>query len=268
VNFESLEGKRGVSVEGDTVVKIQEPRASRKERLRTEAGREVGRQTGLFRVPEIVAFDDSRGQIVFERLQLTGIRECLSEAGRSMDLAGRAAGVLAAIHSRMAPSDGTGKGTSPAVGIGLTRRTVPLHGDFGMRNIFCIRDSDDLVVIDWASADWMGVDADLGAPELDVAVFLISFFHRRLFGPWPIAHRHEVARRFLRTYAAESPRGLDVDTLRSVVSATQPGFNQGTRRGKGYLRALAYRPSMIDLGFFLRRLTEQDVAGQPERQRG
>ena len=268
MNFESLGGKRGVSVEGDTVVKIQEPGASRKERLRTEAGHEVGRQTGLFRVPEIVAFDDSRGRIVFERLQLTGIRECLSKAGRSMDLAGRAAGVLAAIHSRMVPGDGTGKANSSAVGIGLARRTVPLHGDFGMRNIFCIGDSDDLVVIDWANADWIGVDADLGAPELDVAVFLISLFHRRLFGPWPITRRHEVARRFLRTYASVSPWGLDVDTLRSVVSATRAGFNEGTRRAKGYLRALAYRPSMIDLQLFLRRLSEQDFAGQPERQRG
>ena len=268
MNFESLGGKRGVSVEGDTVVKIQEPGASRRERLRTEAGRDVGLQTGLFTVPEIVAFDDSRGQIVFERLQLTGIRECMSEARRTMDLAGRAAGVLAAIHGRMAPSDRTGTGASVAVGVGLARRTVPLHGDFGMRNIFCIRDSDELVVIDWANADWMGVDADLGAPELDVAVFLISFFHRRMFGPWPVSRRHEVARHFLRTYASASPRGLDVGTLRAVVSATRPGFNQSTRRGKGYLRALAYRHSMIDLGFFLRRLSEQDFAGQPNRQRG
>jgi hypothetical protein len=114
----------------------------------------------------------------------------------------------------------------------------------------------------------MGVDADLGAPELDVAGFLISLFHRRAFGPWPVSRRHEVARHFLRTYASASPRGLDVDTLRAVVSATRPGFNQASRRGKGNLRALAYRPSMIDLEFFLRRLPKQDFAGQPNRQRG
>jgi hypothetical protein len=267
VNPQSLTSKRAVSVEGDTVVKIQEPRASRRERLRTEAGREVGQQTGLFMVPEIVSFDDSRGEIVFERLHLTGIRQVLSE-GRSMALAGRAAGVLAAIHGQMEPSDSANGSYPDGIGIGLEREPVPLHGDFGMRNIFCIPDSDDIVIIDWANADWIGTDADLGAPEIDIAVFLISLFHRRVFGPWPISRRHEVARHFLTTYASASPRGLDIDTLRAVVAATKSRFYQCNRRYRGSLRALGYRYGMIDLEFFLRRLSGQDFAGQPDRQRG
>ena len=268
MNPQSLTSKRAVSIEGDTVVKIQEPQASRRERLRTEAGREVGQQTGLFMVPEIVSFDDSRGEIVFERLQnLTGIRQALSES-RSMALAGRAAEALAAIHRQMEPSDGAKRGYPDGIGIGLEREPVPLHGDFGMRNIFCIPDSDDIVVIDWANADWIGIDADLGAPEIDIAVFLISLFHRRLFGPWPVSRRHEVARHFLTTYASASPRGLDIDTLRAVVAATKSRFHQSNRRYKGSLRALGYRYGMIDLEFFLRRLSGQNFAGEPHRQRG
>ncbi|MEO8089907.1 MAG: hypothetical protein ABI703_06400, partial [Gemmatimonadales bacterium] len=89
---------RAVSVRSDTVVKIQEPGASRRERLRTLAGRTVGQQTGLFLVPEIVSFDDARGEIVFERLPLIGLGKALSERDRGMELIGRVAKSLAAIH--------------------------------------------------------------------------------------------------------------------------------------------------------------------------
>lgn len=268
MNAELLIPKRAVSVQGDTVVKIQEPGASRRERLRTQAGREVGQQTGLFLVPEVVSYDDARGQIVFERLPLTGIRQVLSDGSRSMELVGKAAEVLAAIHRQMELSDGLGPSERGGVRIGLERESVPLHGDFGMRNIFCTPESGRIVVIDWANADWIGIDADRGAPEIDIAVFLISLFHRRVFGPWPLSQRHERARHFLATYASGSPHGLDLDILRTIVAATRPRFNQRNRQRKGRLRALAYHHSMVDLEFFLRRLSQRDLAGRSDRQRG
>lgn len=265
---ENATGRRAVLVEDDTVVKIQEPSASRRERLRTQAGREVGLQTGLFLVPEVVSYDDARGKIVFERLRLTGIRQALSDRTRGMELAGRAAGVLAAIHRQMELSEEFGPSAPDGVKIGLERESVPLHGDFGMRNIFCTPGSDRIVVIDWANADWIGIDADRGAPEIDIAVFLISLFHRRVFGPWAISQRHEMARHFLATYASASPHGLDLETLRAIVAMTRPSFNRRTRRRKGRLRALAYRHSMLDLEFFIRRLSQRDLAGRSDRQRG
>lgn len=258
---------RAVSVRDDTVVKIQEPEASRRERLRTSAGREVGLQSGLFIVPEIVSFDDSRGEIVFQRLPLTGLRQALSDGHRTMELVGRAAGALAAIHRGLRSSHLTGN-VYPEMGVSPARHPVPLHGDFGMRNIFYLRASDDIAVIDWANAQWTGVNTDLGAPEIDIAVFLMSFFHRRVFGPWPISRRHEAARHFLATYASASPHGLDIPTLRAVVAATARSFNEQTSRRVGGLRALGYRYGMIDLHFFLRRLAGGAFAGPRERQRG
>jgi hypothetical protein len=268
VNPQSPAAKRAVSVEGDTVIKIQEPAASRRERLRTQAGRDVGQQTGLFMVPGIVGFDDSRGEIVFERLHLTRIRELLSDGSRGMDLVGRSAEALAAIHRLMKWCDGGRESYPERMEVGLEREPVPLHGDFGMRNIFCMSDSDRIVVIDWANADWIGTDADFGAPEVDLAVFLISLFNRRVFGPWPVPHRHELARHFLTTYTSKSPSGFDIDTLSAMVAAAKPGFLRRLRRHKGNLRALGYRHSMIDLEFFLRRLSGQDFAGRLDPQRG
>jgi hypothetical protein len=252
---------RAVSVEGERVIKIQEPRASHKERLRTEAGREVGQRTGLFIVPEIVAFDDAGGKIVFERLQLTGIRQMLSNSTESMDLAGKAAEALAAIHRQMEPAAGARESAPETARFG--RRPVPLHGDFGMRNIFCLPDGSDIVLIDWSNADWIGTDADLGAPELDIAVFLISLFHHRVLGPWPVQRRHELAHQFLQIYATSTAHGVDIDALRAVIRAVKPGFQQRTRRRKGNLRALAYGYGMFDLNRFLHQLS-QDFTGHPK----
>jgi tRNA A-37 threonylcarbamoyl transferase component Bud32 len=256
-------------VAGNTVVKIQEPQASLRERLRTQAGQLVGRETGLFVVPEIVSFDDTRGEIVFERLRLTGIRQILADGTRSMEVAGKAAEVLTAIHSHMVPRPDECPPSYPdEAGMVHKREAVPLHGDFGMRNIFWTADSDLPVVIDWANADWIGTDADCGAPEIDIAVFMISLFHRRMFGPLPISRRHEVAHHFLGTYASKSPYGLDLPTLKTIVANTKPGFNQRHRRHKGLLRALAYRHSMIDLTLFLGRLSAKYFAGPSGPQRG
>jgi hypothetical protein len=258
---------RSVSVRGDAVVKIQEPGASRRERLRTLAGGEVGRRTGLFVVPQILSYDDASGQIVFERLSLTWLREALSDPAKSMELVGRAAAALAAIHEHMESPDGAAA-TSGGIGTRPKRRPVPLHGDYGMRNVFYLPASDGIAIIDWSNADWIEFDADLGPPEIDVAVFLMSLFHRRAFGPWPISRRHDVARHFLASYSSASPYGLDVDVLGGIVAASTPSFNEQTRRLKGTLRALGYRHNMLDLHFFLRRLSGQCFAGPSDRRTG
>lgn len=251
-------GRRAVTVEGDVVIKLQEPAVSRRERVRTEAGRTVGQQTGLFVVPKILSFDDSRGEIVFERLTMTAFRRALSGGNQGMELVHRMAMALAAIHGRLELPDvldgGSPGGLRPS-----DRRSVPLHGDFGMRNIFYIPSTDRLVLIDWMNADWTAVDADLGPPELDLAVFLVSLFHRRVFGPFPISSRHDLACRFLATYAAASPAGLDFPTLHTMVARISPAFTQMVRRRKGHLQALAYRHAMVDLDLFLKRLSQRGL---------
>jgi tRNA A-37 threonylcarbamoyl transferase component Bud32 len=244
----------------DTVVKTQEPAASRRERLRTLAGEKVSQQTGLFVVPKIVRFDDAAGEIVFQRLHLAGLREALSDHSRGLEMAGRVARVLAAIHGLMKPDEGATTTNAGEMGINPQRDVVPLHGDFGVSNVLYLPTSDRIVVIDWSNADWTGVKADRGAPEIDVAIFVRSLFHRSLLDRTPASHRHNVARHFLATYASVSPHGLDVASLKAFVAATGPAFIQLTRRCKGALRALGYRHAMVDLSFFLRRLSREDLS--------
>jgi SAM-dependent methyltransferase len=257
---------RSISVGGDTVVKVQAPNASRRERLRTEAGQAVGRRTGLFVVPEILSFDDARGQIVFERLPLVPLPQALSEPSRAMELVGRAAVALAAIHGHMEPSTTVTAGDVVGPEVSPKRTAVPLHGDFGMRNVFYVPASDGIAIIDWANAHWIGFDADLGPPEIDVAVFLVSLFHRRILDRWPIRRRHQVARHFLATYSSASPHGLDLESLGRILAASASRFDGLTRRRKGPLRALAYRHATLDLRLFCRRLSPRWIAGPGPRE--
>lgn len=250
-----------VSILDDVVTKTQNPGASRRERLRTLAGAEVGRRTGLFTVPDIVSYDDARGEIVFRRLRLMSMREALSQPARAGVLMSRVAEALSAIHAGMKPIDGavhlpeSTRGTDPA------RVHVPLHGDFGMRNLFYIPDTDGLAIIDWSNAGWMEIDVDMGPPEIDITVLLMSLFHRRFFGRWPIRGRHKVARRFLETYAARAPQGLDLESLRESVSVSSPRFNRQTRRLKGPFRSLGWRHNTLDLRFFLHRFADEQSSG-------
>jgi len=239
---------RSVSARGDVVVKRQDPRASRRERLRTLAARRVADETGLFMVPDIVSFDDVQGEMVFERLHATKLRHALADAARSGELVERAARALAAIHGRMDSDE-------PVEG-----RRVPLHGDFGVNNVFEVPGGDRIAIIDWANADWIGVTASVGAPEIDLAVFLLGLFYRRLFDPVPIHRRRELARRFLTIYASASPAGVDIETLRAIVRRLAPAYAQLNQEFYGRTRALARRHSLIDLDLFLRRLSKERFA--------
>jgi hypothetical protein len=255
-------------VRGETVLKIQDPVASRRERLRTTSGFEVGRRTGLFVVPEILSYDDERGEIVFQRLSLIGLREALSRRAGSSELISRAARALAAIHQQMKAPPGALVASQAEWGRSSGRSPVPVHGDFGMRNLYYISATDDLAIIDWANADWMGFEADVGPAEVDVAVFLMSLFHQRLFGPWPIPRRREVARQFLSTYSSVSAHPLNIGTVGAIVAASTPSFHQQTRQYKGRFRALAYRHNLLDLYFFLRGLSGQGFPHAGERSTG
>lgn len=246
---------RAVAVQGDLVTKRQEPWASQKERLRTQAGRKVAQETGLFIVPDIISYDDARGEIVFERLEMTGLRAALSDPVRGMELADGAARALAAIHSRMETGETAARCVTGPAGVDRKREIVPVHGDFGMANVRYHPGTAQIAVIDWSNAEWTGMDADLAPPETDVAVFVMSLFHRRLFDGTPISRRHNVAHHFLATYASSGPYGLNIGLLREVVAGTTPAFARLVRRLKGTIRGLAYRHGLIDLSWFLQRLS-------------
>ena len=51
------------------------------------------------------------------------------------------------------------------LGADPNRQPVPLHGDFGIRNVFWLPEAGSLAIIDWSNADWTGFTGDVGPPR-------------------------------------------------------------------------------------------------------
>jgi tRNA A-37 threonylcarbamoyl transferase component Bud32 len=119
-----------VDVLSDRVVKRQDPQATRCECERTEWGERIGLASGLFRVPRILSCDESRGEIVFERLD--GMRmfgDAVAAGAQAERLMTRHGKALAAIHNAMPAPD---RGDD----------AVSLHGDFSYVNLFHAADTE------------------------------------------------------------------------------------------------------------------------------
>ena len=60
---------------------------------------------------------------------------------------------------------------------------MSLHGDFTLANCTYRALTDELVILDWSAADWLGLKGDVGPAAIDVAIFLQSTLYRRPFEP-------------------------------------------------------------------------------------
>ena len=234
--------QQGVSVhiEDDRLVKRQAAAHSRLERERTQFGARVGAETGLFEVPEILSYDDRKGEIVFE--YVTGavpLREYLS--GRSdpriMEHLGEA---LAALHNFESPP---GEGD------------VFWHGDCGMRNALYSPERDSITLIDWANADWTlePQDRSFGNPGMDLGVALISLFHQRPLGYMYVGKTEALGSAFLEAYQRE--RGsFSLNTALPFMTDLLRRRRRHWISQRGFLRNLAHDPSLLRLRIFLHRM--------------
>ena len=98
---------RRVRIEDKTIVKSGNPSLIRVEVEKTRRALQIGEETGLFRVPKILDYDETRGVVVFERI--FGIEPLVRAAhwGREYEELGERLGAsLAAIHAGLSlPSD-------------------------------------------------------------------------------------------------------------------------------------------------------------------
>lgn len=190
---------RRIRIEDKTIVKSGNPSLIRVEVEKTRRARQIGEETGLFRVPKILDYDETRGEVVFERI--FGIEPLVRAArwGREYEeLGGRLGASLAAIHAGLSlpsdmiiqlPEDITHEG-----------HDVFLHGDFGVKNICLDRENSSIVILDWQFTDAHGGSATYGSRYFDIIWFVNNLLWiptmGHLFGDpvKPVAHR------FIRSY--------------------------------------------------------------------
>lgn len=155
----------------NTVTKTASPQLMRIEVEKTLRAFEIGRDCGLFRVPKILEYDESKGVTVFERIhQIRPARSVVNETRPRksyMDQIGRS---LAVIHQELSlpddmiihlPSEFNSYGES-----------VCIHGDFNGANVFVSDRYPSIVILDWQMTARHGGQATYGSRFFDVIWFV------------------------------------------------------------------------------------------------
>lgn len=176
----------------DRVVKEQAQAAAALELAKTLRAGEIGRRSGLFSVPPVLAAH--AGRIEFARIAgLQPLRATLGSPGWESRVAAAAA-ALAEIHRSLVLPE-----CRPVPGL-PSRNLHFLHGDYSPTNVQ-IDPSGTLWILDWAAADWLGPLATVGPVSVDLATFVLPLFWQRPGDPLAVPDPEGRARRFLDTYS-------------------------------------------------------------------
>ncbi len=200
--------KANLTVREDTIQKSDDPERMRVEVEKTIRAYRIGQRTGLFRVPEVLDYDDKRGIAVFERIQhLQSIRQGLTFSRDYRSMTARLASSLAAVHDLLQlPENMT---------IPLPRElhcegnTVFLHGDFSFNNVCIDGQSDEIVILDWQMTKIHGGESTYGTRYFDTVWFLNNLFNRYLHHCLFSNSAIEIAQCFLQTYAEAAGAEFD-----------------------------------------------------------
>lgn len=244
-----------VVITEDEVIKVQDPKSGMLEHFRTSSAKRVADESGLFTVPEIRFYNANEGIIRFEKIHdAENFSSALSHHSTPEKLVSAAGEALAALHTHLDVPEGAHRIRASDLGINSEMPLVPLHGDYGLCNIFTAPSREGIIIIDWSSACWIDRYASLGPAGVDLGVFLFALFYRRPFGHNPIPDVAGLGRTFLRSYRAASAEGLCLRELRSVTLALLQRNAAVRQKLRGVGHRLAYQPSIYELRCFLRKI--------------
>ena len=205
--------KKHVRFFKDVVIKSGPVDELKIEVVKTERAYEVAQECGLFRVPQVKDFDETKGWIVFERIpDIQRITRQIAFGRDNEPLISRLAQCLAAIHQRLTlPSDMTIHLRPGLVG---PEPHVFLHGDFGLDNI-CMSRRNELVILDWRTSCFHGGMATYGTCYFDLTWFLTNLFYLRSRGRQFLFCRpvSGLPDRFVESYLTHMPSARDGERL-------------------------------------------------------
>ena len=182
-----------------TFEKSGPPEDMRIEVEKTRRAGEIGRATGLFRVPAVLDFDEAKGLAVFERIKDMEDLRALARSGRDLSpLAERIGRAVAAVHRDLTLPADMVKPLPPE--FSDEGHDVFLHGDLSVENVVVDRADGSLVIIDWRMTGVHGGRATYGCRYFDILWLVNNLVWsptvRHFFGD-PV---RPVARSFVESY--------------------------------------------------------------------
>jgi aminoglycoside phosphotransferase (APT) family kinase protein len=163
---------------GEIIRKTGEPDTLAIEAAKASKAFDIGKDCGLFYVPEVINFDAKAGVLEFERLD--GLVTLLDIAARKderlLELLKKTGQALAAIHEKLVLPEQM-KHELPAEWTACSDENVFIHGDFAGFNLCFDELSGRLVILDWNSAPLLGNVATYGSRFFDIIWFVIFIFY-------------------------------------------------------------------------------------------
>ena len=205
-------GKRQIAqILDNKVVKVGQSSFMSIETEKTRRAYDIGKSSGLFRVPRVLAFDPTSGRLELELLTaIRPLRLVLRDCSDWKNLMARIGQSLALIHNQLC--------LPPALAVPLSEswqltnsETVVLHGDFGITNVQVDERDGNLVILDWSVMPMLDTNGTVGPREFDVAWFMRDlFFVRRRWG-FLSKRASQEADVFLENYFAKTKCRRDID---------------------------------------------------------
>jgi hypothetical protein len=247
--------KEHIQITASGVVKSGPPQDMRIEVEKTRRAVEIGRASGLFRVPEVLEFDEGRGLAVFERIKgIEPLRKHPLHGRQGGALAERIGRAFAAIHRDLVlPPDMT---LPLPPEFSAEGQDVFLHGDPSVENIFVDMGDGSLVILDWQMTDVHGGQATYGCRYFD----LLWFVNNLIWTPtwrnlWSDPER-PISRRFVESYYQAT--GLPFDRTGFGEYAERFFAVKLPLRGRGSRRERLYIPRGRYLSRRFIRAVEED----------
>lgn len=228
---------------GDIFRKTADARVLTVEAAKASRALEIGKDSGLFRVPKVVNFDSGAGVLELERLSglVTLLDLAVRKDPRLPALLEKAGQALAVVHEKLILPEEM-KCEMPPEWMGPCGENVFIHGDFACINVCFDEPSGKLVIVDWSAAPLVGRTPTFGSRYFDILLFISSIFHgapwRRILS-WD---GKEMARAFLRGYCSAVPR-ITSSKLRdyaSKIGRLQRKNIAAMARRRRLLRAVGY----------------------------
>jgi len=166
-----------ISISRNTVSKKGDPTLMRVEVEKCRRASEIGRDCKLFRVPQVLDYDESNGVAIFERINgIKPIKNAVSWGDEYAALAEILGSSLAIIHENLTlpnemivplPSQLTFPGCD-----------VFIHGDLSVYNVCVEKDWPPIVILDWQMTRMHGGKATYGTRYFDLMWFIDNLVYR------------------------------------------------------------------------------------------
>ncbi|MBN2720849.1 MAG: hypothetical protein JXR72_07095 [Proteobacteria bacterium] len=246
----------------NTIIKTADPELMRVEVEKTRRAFEIGRASGLFRVPEVLDYDEAGGVATFELVQ--GLRTFVSSINRNAPFAERVGMALAVVHRELSLPPSMVFPLPEHFNVAGTE--VFFHRDFNGKNVCLQAGSGSIVILDWQMTWHHGGKATYGSRFFD----LIWFMDYLIWAPKYSHLFHDpvvpVAKTFLSAYFSEAAIPYDPKAFETYA---REFFERDLPQRKGHVtsphRYLLFRASQSIKERFLEYLSGLEGPARPEK---